>query len=175
MLAFSIQTVRDIGMVLMNLPQKTLPTEGATPVSNSLVDMSNVWTYGVVVIVLSSLLAWVRNLEHFRFVFLFANILLMATLIMISFYATGELMQNGVSDTIVAINTHNNAYLQFIGYSIYTFEGIGILMPCMQACECPEHFDKILIAAVATLTTIYCLYGTLCYAAWGALQKQMVS
>lgn len=45
----------------------------------------------------------------------------------------------------------------------------------MQACECPEKFDKILVAAVATLTTMYCLYGTLCYAAWGALQKQMVS
>lgn len=110
-LSFCVMTTKDIIMSLLNVSAKPLPVEGETAVSNSLIDMSNVWTYGVVIIAISSLLAWVRNLENFRFVFLFANILLMSTVLMISCYASGELIHNGISDTIVAINTHNNAYL----------------------------------------------------------------
>ena len=117
---------------MLGLPPKPLPVEaGATPASTSFIDMSNVWTYGVIIIVITALLSWVRNLEHFRFVFLFANILLLSTMIMIACYASGHLSANGIADNIVAINTKNNSFLAFIGYSIYTFEGIGILMPCM--------------------------------------------
>jgi hypothetical protein len=61
-----------------------------------------------------------------------------------------------------------------VGYSIYTFEGVGILMPCMQACECPEKFDQILVAAVATMTLMFVLYGGVAYMAYGNMEEQMV-
>ena len=64
---------------------------------------------------------------------------------------------------------------RMVGFSIYVFEGIGILMPVMQACECPEKFDKILIAAVATLTTAFCTFGTLSYLAYGNMKQQMIT
>lgn len=62
-----------------------------------------------------------------------------------------------------------------LGYAIYAFEGVGILMPVMQACECPEKFDKILIAALATLTLAFVVYGTMSYLAFGNMKEQMVT
>jgi amino acid permease len=54
-----------------------------------------------------------------------------------------------------------------VGFTIYTFEGIGILMPVMKVCECPEIYDKIVIAALTTLCAVYCLFGTLSYLCFG--------
>ncbi len=54
-------------------------------------------------------------------------------------------------------------YWSMIGFSCYAFEGIGVVMPIMAACECPEKFDKILGAAFLTLTIIYCAFADWCY------------
>ena len=51
--------------------------------------------------------------------------------------------------------------------SIYSFEGIGIVMPVMNSSESPETFKTTLTAAIATLTVIYILFGSLGYLAWG--------
>jgi proton-coupled amino acid transporter len=54
-----------------------------------------------------------------------------------------------------------------IGFSIYVFEGIGVIMPIMQACEYPEKFDTILVSAVICLTVVYCIFSFICNLAWG--------
>lgn len=59
-----------------------------------------------------------------------------------------------------------------VGFSCYAFEGIGVVMPIMQNCECPEKFDKILIAAILTLTLIYTSFGEFCYLALGDGMKK---
>ena len=62
-----------------------------------------------------------------------------------------------------------------LGYAIYAFEGVGVLMPIMQACECPEKYDKILVAALVTLTFAFVVYGTMSYLAFGNMKEQMVT
>ena len=125
------------------------------------------WHFGAVVICLDTLLAWVREISAFRFVFAFANALLLAVIVLIVRYACDEVATKGIAEGVVALNTTNGAFMNFIGFSIYTYEGIGIMMPCMQACACPEKFDKIMIAAVGSLTFLYACFGTLCYMAYG--------
>lgn len=112
------------------------------------------------------MLAWVRNIESFRFTFIFINFVLLLSVVVVSIMSIGKIANHGVKPDVEPIG---KASLSFIGYAIYTYEGIGILMPCMQACACPEKFDQIVIAAVATLTVMYITYGTLAYLAFGAL------
>jgi len=109
----------------------------------------------------------------FSFTFLFANSLMLATVLIICGYSIVKIIDEGLADTIVPINY--KGMWSMVGFSIYVFEGIGILMPVMQACECPEKFDKILIAAVATLTTAFCTFGTLSYLAYGNMKQQMIT
>jgi len=137
------------------------------------VDLTNIWTYGAIIIVILTSLAWVRNIAKFRFTFIFANILLLSMMTIISIYSIAKLSRDGLGSGLVPVNT--SSMWSMVGFSIYTFEGIGILMPCMQACECPEKFNSIQIAAVATVTGTFVVYGTLAYLAYGNMEEQMVT
>ena len=50
-----------------------------------------------------------------------------------------------------------------IGFSCYCYEGIGMILPIMNICDCPEKFDKIILAAFALLTATYCIFSDFCY------------
>mmetsp|Transcript_18703 Transcript_18703/g.28655 ORF Transcript_18703/g.28655 Transcript_18703/m.28655 type:complete len:158 (+) Transcript_18703:1038-1511(+) len=93
--------------------------------------------------------------------------------IIICFYSLAKLAREGLGPGVEAVNTTN--MWSMVGFSIYTFEGIGILMPCMQACECPEKFNKIQVAAVMTVTISFIFYGSLAYLAYGNMEAQMVT
>ena len=59
-----------------------------------------------------------------------------------------------------------------VGFVVYAFEGIGVVMPIMQTCANPEIFTKILLAAIITLTIIYNAFGNLCYITYGNQMNQ---
>lgn len=54
-----------------------------------------------------------------------------------------------------------------IGFSVYVYEGIGVVMPIMATCNCPDKFPKLLIAAVAFLTFVYIVFAEICYYTFG--------
>ena len=83
------------------------------------------------------------------------------------------MMTEGAGPNITPINF--NGLWSMIGFSIYMFEGIGILMPCMQACECPEKFDEILVYSVITIIVSQMIYGTIAYIAYGNMELQMIT
>jgi solute carrier family 36 (proton-coupled amino acid transporter) len=62
-----------------------------------------------------------------------------------------------------------------IGFCIYAFEGIGIVMPIMQSCAEPKKIITILEAAIATLTGVFLVFGTLCYVAYGSDLQPIVT
>lgn len=128
--------------------------------------MNSAWTYGVFVIIVMTSLAWVRNLESFRFTFVFLNFFLLSAITLVTAFSGIKIYNEGIKEDIAPIGASS---VSFIGYAIYTFEGIGTLMPCMQACECPEKFEEIVIYAIATITVILISYGTLNYLALGAV------
>ena len=71
-----------------------------------------------------------------------------------------------VGPNIEAFN--EKSYSVTVGFAIYSFEGIGIVMPIMQACESPEKFKYILTAAMIALVTFMVLFGELCYFTFGS-------
>jgi solute carrier family 36 (proton-coupled amino acid transporter) len=58
-------------------------------------------------------------------------------------------------------------FLTTVGFCIYAFEGIGVVMPIMQSSAEPKRFINLLYAAIATLTTIYIFFSVFCYCAYG--------
>ena len=132
-------------------------------------NMCNLWTWAAFVIVVLTMLAWVRNIAKFRFTFIFANMLLLSSICIIIVFSISRLANSGLPEGLVAVNTAG--MWTNVGFAIYTFEGIGILMPCMQACEVPEKFDKILISAVITVTAMFLIYGTTAYVAYGNMKE----
>ena len=171
-IVFQANSIRDLvvdafGEPLTKIGRQELFTKAVFP------DMYSIWTYTSVVIVILTLLAWVRNIAVFRFTFIFANFLLLSSIIIVIGYSIDRLKDLGLPNDIVAVNT--SGMWTNVGFAIYTFEGIGILMPCMQACEVPDEFDNILIKAVITVTSLFLVYGTMSYVAYGNMEEQMVT
>ena len=87
------------------------------------------------------------------------------SIIVVMVFATSSIKERGgLPEDAIAFNSEN--YLITIGYCIYSFEGIGVVMPIMQSCAEPEKFLSMFYAAMATLTTIYIVYGTYCSVAY---------
>ena len=61
----------------------------------------------------------------------------------------------------------NKNYLTTVGFCIYAFEGIGVVMPIMQSCEKPDKFIYVLYAAILSLTLVYIFFGTFCCLSYG--------
>lgn len=127
---------------------------------------SNPWIYGGVIVLIYTPISWVRNIAKFSFTFMLGNILILMAVLFVSVYCCMVLArQDGIAEGVKLIN--ENEYLTAVGMSVYCFEGIGIVMPVMHSSEDPQTFKSMLYAAIATLTTIYVLFGALGYMAWG--------
>lgn len=122
----------------------------------------DIWTIAIVMLMVLIPISWVRNISKFSFTFFIGNALIFGTLIIVTIVLMGRVIENGeLGPGIQAFNP--NEYWGMVGFSCYAFEGIGVIMPIMSACDCPEKFDKILLYALTTLTAIYCFFGSFCY------------
>jgi proton-coupled amino acid transporter len=54
-----------------------------------------------------------------------------------------------------------------IGFSIFNFEGIGVVMPIMKRTQEPKKFKRQLILALATIIILYIIFGEICYFTYG--------
>lgn len=61
-----------------------------------------------------------------------------------------------------------------LGFSIYAYEGIGIVMPVLATSAKPERFKEMLIYAFITLVIIFVAFSELCYMAWGSNDDQPI-
>ena len=56
-----------------------------------------------------------------------------------------------------------------IGFSFFMFEGIGCVMPVMNACDSKtkDNFPFLIGAALGSLCTMYILFSQICYFCFG--------
>ena len=55
-----------------------------------------------------------------------------------------------------------------VGFAIYSYEGIGIVMPVLAKARKPEEFNKSLVAAIVTLCALYVFFGELTSLTYGS-------
>ena len=126
----------------------------------------NPWIYATILIIIYAPLAWVRKLQYFSFGYIFGNVMILFTVIVISGYCITLLAKDGPkTDAFVPVNTTSLWYM--IGFSFYCFEGIGVVLPIMDQSKDKKNFSKILTAALLTLATIFSAFGFLCYKYFG--------
>ena len=112
-------------------------------------------------------IAWVNNIAKFAFTYMLGNLLILMTIIVVCVYCGLLLTQNhSVGPGLKAYN--KDGFWLMVGFSIYAYEGIGVVMPIMQASAEPDKFIKCLIAAICTLTVIFLFFGELTYITFGS-------
>lgn len=57
-------------------------------------------------------------------------------------------------------------YTDAIGFSVYAFEGIGLILPVREIVENDKDYRKIVSAVILTCAILYIGFGYFCIIAW---------
>ena len=59
------------------------------------------------------------------------------------------------------------SYSDSIGFSVYAFEGVGIIMPVQDIARNPRSFRIILLFVIIAVAILYGVFGLFCIISWG--------
>lgn len=111
-------------------------------------------------------LSFIRNISKLGFAATLADIFILIGLCYIWQFDFGYLAKNGIEPSVRLFNP--SAYTLTIGASIFTFEGIGLIIPIHASMRSPEKFEKLLGVVMLIITCIFTSVGALCYATFGS-------
>lgn len=110
-------------------------------------------------------LAFIRNISKLGPSALLADVFIMIGLIYIYWYDISTLAKRGLNETVVYFNPE--LYTLTIGSCIFTFEGIGLILPIQSSMAKPQNFEWLLAIVMFIITIIFTSVGALCYATFG--------
>ncbi|KIX03558.1 uncharacterized protein Z518_07111 [Rhinocladiella mackenziei CBS 650.93] len=114
-------------------------------------------------------LAFIRNISKLGPAALVADIFILLGISYIFYYDIASLAHHGIDDTVQLFNPQQ--YTLTIGAAIFTFEGIGLILPIQSSMKHPEKFEPLLWVIMLIITIIFTSVGVLCYATFGAATK----
>lgn len=117
-------------------------------------------------------LSLIRDISKLGFTALVADIFIMLGLIYLYYYDVATLVQqHGVSD----IKNFNPAsWSLFIGTAIFTFEGVGLIIPIQESMKRQQDFPRVLGVIMVVITILFTSIGALSYAAYGSKTRTVV-
>lgn len=113
-----------------------------------------------------------RDISKLGFTALIADLFIMLGLIYLYYYDASHIVsQGGVADIQ---NFNSSSWTLFIGTAIFTFEGIGLILPIQESMKRPEQFPGVLALIMIIITSIFLSAGALSYAAYGSDTRTVV-
>jgi len=110
-------------------------------------------------------LAWIRNISKLGPAALLADVCILIGVTYIYQYDFSVLSSQGIHKTVVLFNPEK--YTLMIGAAIFTFEGIGLILPIQSSMAKPERFEWLLGVVMFIITVLFTSVGALCYATFG--------
>ncbi|RCH83230.1 neutral amino acid transporter [Rhizopus stolonifer] len=107
----------------------------------------------------------VRHIAKLSFAAIAADVLILFGLICIVYFTSAQLSSMGIGPNVAPVNPNNFALM--IGTATFSFEGIGLIIPIVEAMERPERFPFVVTLGMIIVCIVYILIGTLSYLAYG--------
>lgn len=112
-----------------------------------------------------------RDIGKLGFTALIADAFIVIGLAYLFYYDVLTLNTNGLAD-IIMFNQRD--WTLFIGTAIFTFEGIGLIIPIQESMRHPQKFPKVMFAVMVIITTLFTVMGAVSYAAYGSKTETVV-
>ena len=113
-----------------------------------------------------------RNIQNIQKIAIVADIFILAGLLYLYYYDIFTLAsQHGIAN-VKAFNP--NDWTLFIGTAIFTFEGIGLIIPIQESMKDPSKFPMVMGVVMVVITVVFTSMGALSYAAFGSKTKTVV-
>ncbi|MCJ1395573.1 neutral amino acid transporter [Xylographa bjoerkii] len=116
-------------------------------------------------------LSLVRDISKLGGTALVADLFILLGLVYLYYYDISTLAKYGHSD-IEIFNPRD--WTLFIGTAIFTFEGIGLIIPIQESMKKPTKFPPVLAIVMVIITLIFMSMGALSYAAFGSSTRTVV-
>ncbi|KAF2659948.1 hypothetical protein K491DRAFT_688805 [Lophiostoma macrostomum CBS 122681] len=111
-------------------------------------------------------LSFIRNISKLGPVALLADVFILIGLVYIYWYDVSSIIaMDGFNNTIELFNPRD--FTLTVGAAIFTFEGIGLILPIQSSMKHPEQFNKLLFLVMGIITVIFTSVGFLCYGTFG--------
>lgn len=115
-------------------------------------------------------LAFIRNISKLGPSALLADVFILLGLGYIYYYDIATIAsRGGLHPTVQLFNP--TSFTLTIGSSIFTFEGIGLILPIQGSMKRPERFDMLLYAVMTIITILFTAVGALSYGTFGVETK----
>ena len=113
-----------------------------------------------------------RNITNMQKLALVADAFIVLGLAYLFYYDILTIVHNhGVHDII---NFNPSSWTLFIGTAIFTFEGIGLVIPIQTGMKEPKKFPKVLGGVMIAITLVFIAAGAVSYAAFGSKTRTVV-
>lgn len=113
-----------------------------------------------------------RNLNNISIIVYIADVFIVLGLVYLYYYGISTIVQHGGVADITLLNTQT--WTLFIGTAIFTFEGIGLLIPIQDGMKKPEKLPGILGGVMVINTFVFVSMGALLYAAYGSKTETVI-
>lgn len=113
-----------------------------------------------------------RNINHIQKMALLADVFILLGLVYVYYYDFYTIVkQHGIGD----IEHFNSKYWTLlIGTAIFTFEGVGLVIPIQSGMAEPKKFPKVMATVMVIVTVVFISAGALSYAAYGSNTKTVI-
>ncbi|GAP84198.1 putative vacuolar amino acid transporter 3 [Rosellinia necatrix] len=112
-----------------------------------------------------------RDIGKLGFTALIADAFIIIGLAYLFYYDVFTLSTQGLAD-IILFNTKD--WTLFIGTAIFTFEGIGLIIPIQESMRNPAKFPKVMFNSMIIMSVIFITMGAVSYAAYGSKTETVV-
>ncbi|ETS79586.1 hypothetical protein PFICI_09439 [Pestalotiopsis fici W106-1] len=112
-----------------------------------------------------------RDIGKLGFTALIADAFIVLGLAYLFYYDVLTLSSEGLAD-IILFNERD--WTLFIGTAIFTFEGIGLIIPIQESMKSPAKFPKVMFIVMIIITTLFITMGAVSYAAYGSKTETVV-
>ena len=117
-------------------------------------------------------LSLIRDITKLGFTALVADFFILLGLIYLYYYDIWTIVANKGPSDIVQFNPKD--WTLFIGTAIFTFEGIGLIIPIQESMKDPRKFPPVLAGVMVVITAVFVSMGALSYAAFGSKTETVV-
>ena len=112
-----------------------------------------------------------RDIGKLGFTALIADAFIVIGLAYLFYYDVLTLNTSGLADIIMF---NQKDWTLFIGTAIFTFEGIGLIIPIQESMRHPQKFPKVMGVVMIIITTLFVVMGAISYAAYGSKTETVV-
>ena len=116
-------------------------------------------------------LSLIRDISKLGLTAIIAEIFIALGLFYLGYFDVYTMTKYGVADIT---NFNPRDWTLFIGTAIFTFEGVGLIIPIQGSMKDPAKFPQVLAGVMIFITVLFTGMGALSYAAFGSATKTVV-